>query len=254
MTSHRHRNPFGPGTVIYAAFTLIELLVVIAIIAILAALLLPVLSRSKAKALRTQCVSNQHQIGLGYAMYANDNGDHFPVHDGWAAVGGQLPASPDTTDPNAYPYYGGTQPVAKRPLNAYVPALNTFHCPADKGDQLNPNAKTCWDGWGNSYLVEWGGDFARVKQVTGSGGLIIGPSPSITMATINLSPVNKIIQGDWDWQYNRNDTVAPNIWHNFSGKRAEAMLFGDSHVAFFSFPSDAAMSNGAPPSPGYVYW
>ena len=254
MTSHRRRNSFGRRPVICAAFTLIELLVVIAIIAILASLLLPVLVRAKAKALRTQCFSNQHQIGLGFAMYAGDNTDYFPVHDGWAAVGGQLPANPDTTDPNAYPYYGGTQPAAKRPLNAYVPALDTFHCPADKGDQLNPNAKTCWDAWGTSYLVEWGGDFARVKQVTGSGGLIISASPSISMTTVGRSPANKIIQGDWDWQSNRKDTVTPNIWHNYSGKRAEAMLFGDNHVAFFTFPSDAAMSDGAPPDQGYVYW
>jgi prepilin-type N-terminal cleavage/methylation domain-containing protein/prepilin-type processing-associated H-X9-DG protein len=61
-----------------SAFTLIELLVVIAIIAILAALLLPVLSATKTKAIRTSCLNNLHQIGVALFVYTGESNDKLP--------------------------------------------------------------------------------------------------------------------------------------------------------------------------------
>lgn len=62
-----------------AGFSLVELLVVIAVIAILAALLLPALSRAKAAAYRTNCLSNLRQVTLGLQLYAADHGERLPA-------------------------------------------------------------------------------------------------------------------------------------------------------------------------------
>jgi prepilin-type N-terminal cleavage/methylation domain-containing protein len=64
-------------------FTLIELLVVIAIIATLAAILFPVLARSREKARQTSCLSNLKQIGLACLMYAQDYDETTVFGDGY---------------------------------------------------------------------------------------------------------------------------------------------------------------------------
>lgn len=68
-------------------FTLIELLTVIAIIGILAAILIPTVGAVRKSAIKAQCASNLHQMGVAVNLYRNDNRNRLPDGQGIDGVG-----------------------------------------------------------------------------------------------------------------------------------------------------------------------
>ncbi len=115
-------------------FTLIETLVVIGIVTILAALIVPVFSRAKVAAKRTNGLTNLKQIGLTSLMYSHDYDDTLPAG---------LPGISFNANPAA-PF-----PHVEALLATYGAPNELFHGPEDKCTSIVSNCV-------NTFLQSFG--------------------------------------------------------------------------------------------------
>jgi prepilin-type processing-associated H-X9-DG protein len=121
---------------------LVELLVVIAVIAILAALLLPVLAKSKSQARITVCLNNKRQLALAWLMYAQDSRDYLAYNTcsfWYLETGGGMPDAPnwvtsyvDWTTRDFSTNLAGLIDDTNSSLAPYIAHdAAPYHCPAD---------------------------------------------------------------------------------------------------------------------------
>lgn len=165
------REPWQRG------FTLVELLVVIAIIALLAAMLLPVLGKTKLKTQGIQCLNNHRQLALAWRMYSDDNQDEL-------LFASELPWRPDTFggawvtgtldfDPGKPTNWDADLTIKQSPMWPYC-GQNTaiWKCPADRsglwvGGEFKPRVRSIsmnlfLGGWAGTD-GNWGAPFSDYK-------------------------------------------------------------------------------------------
>jgi prepilin-type processing-associated H-X9-DG protein len=229
--------------------------VVIAIVAILASLLLPALSKAKAKAQSISCGNNLRQLQLAWLSYTGDHDDRLPLNrldpdgpskDWWSPPGSWVVgnARTDTTTTN----------VERGTLFPYLRAVQIFRCPTDhSGVDRQPQLRRT-----RSYLLSGalngndpGANPAVLAIFRTTYSQISSPSPAQVWAFLDGSEGTILGGPCWVWPIaqtdrNREWLSQPSDRHN----RGANLSFADGHVAFkqWRWPKRLGQPGQSPPA------